>query len=105
MRVFAGLRGGGVRRAARLLAIRLMPNSVYPLHLHLAGEIDRDTALAWSVLDTFDMYGPAYDDPQTLRAFKRSVDALTGGAVLRCAPCGQGSTATARRQPDGARAP
>jgi hypothetical protein len=51
------------------------------------------------------MYGPAYDDPQTLRAFKRSVDALTGGAVLRCAPCGQGSTATVRREPDGASAP
>jgi len=97
LRVLGRLQGGGLRRLARLVLIRLMPNSVFPLNLHLQGRLDREVALTWSILDTFDMYGPRYDAPQTFRAWCRDLQQLKGGAIERCAICGQGSTATVRR--------
>ncbi len=97
VRMFERLQGGGVRRIARLALIRLMPNSVFPLNLHLQGQLDRDVARTWSILDTFDMYGPAYDAPQTFRAWRRALEQLDGGSIERCAICGQGNTATVRR--------
>jgi 2-polyprenyl-3-methyl-5-hydroxy-6-metoxy-1,4-benzoquinol methylase len=97
VRTFASLQGGGVRRIARLALIRLMPNSVFPLNLHVQGDLDREVARTWSILDTFDMYGPRYDLPQTFRAWRRDLQQLEAGAIERCAVCGQGNTATVRR--------
>ena len=97
LRMLERLQGGGLRRLARVAFIRLMPNSVFPLNLHLQGQLDRDVARTWSILDTFDMYGPAYDAPQTFRAWRRDLERLDGGAIEHCAICGQGNTATVRR--------
>jgi len=36
-------------------------------HLGISPEINRE----WAILDTFDMYSPAHDHPQSLRAVKR----------------------------------
>jgi 2-polyprenyl-3-methyl-5-hydroxy-6-metoxy-1,4-benzoquinol methylase len=94
---FRRLQGSGPRRVIRLVANRLTLNSVFPVNLHVRGELDRETALAWSILDTFDMYGPRYDMPQSFRAFRRTVHELPDGTVQRCVTCGQGSTATVRR--------
>ncbi len=91
------LQGDGLRRLLRLLLIRLVPNSVYPLNLHVAGVLDRETALAWSILDTFDMYGPQYDAPQTGQGWRRDLDRLAGSSVELCRRCGQGNTARVRR--------
>lgn len=45
---------------------RLSPIVEYT-HLGLPSEINRD----WAVLDTFDMYSPAHDHPQSLKTVKR----------------------------------
>lgn len=98
LRVFGRLQGGGLRRLARLALIRLMPNSVFPINLHLQGQLERELALSWSILDTFDTYGPRYDAPQSFRAWCREVQRLAGGLVDRCVICGQGNAATIRRR-------
>ncbi|MDO8435087.1 MAG: class I SAM-dependent methyltransferase, partial [bacterium] len=60
-----------VRRAVPLfvplaqIAGRLAPIAYYP-SLKLPRDIHRE----WSVLDTFDMYSPKYDKPQTLSAVR-----------------------------------
>jgi SAM-dependent methyltransferase len=48
------------------LGARLSPIVEYT-HLGLLSEINRD----WAVLDTFDMYSPAHDHPQSLKTVKR----------------------------------
>jgi ubiquinone/menaquinone biosynthesis C-methylase UbiE len=45
---------------------RLLPIVQYD-HLGLPAAVNRD----WAVLDTFDMYAPAHDHPQTLQAVRR----------------------------------
>jgi SAM-dependent methyltransferase len=45
---------------------RLLPIVQYS-HLGLPPELNRD----WAVLDTFDMYSPAHDHPQTRKAVRR----------------------------------
>jgi len=98
VRAFARLQGNGSKRLLRLALIRFMPNSVFPIQLHLQRQLDAELALTWSILDTFDMYGPSYDEPQTYRNFKRDVSRLPDAVVERCAICGQGNTATIRRR-------
>lgn len=48
------------------LGTRLFPIANYPI-LGLPYKIHKE----WSVLDTFDMYSPRYDNPQTLRQVRR----------------------------------
>lgn len=98
VRTFRKLQGRGIRRLTRLVLIRLVPNSVFPVNLHVQGQLDRDVAFSWSILDTFDMYGPRHDAPQTFRAWRRDLQRLEGGSIERCAICGQGNTATVRRK-------
>lgn len=98
VRMSRHLQGGGIRQLARRVLNRLMPNSVFPVNLHVQGQLDGNVALSWSILDTFDMYGPPYDSPQTFRAWRRDIERLEEGTVERCAICGQGNTATVRRQ-------
>lgn len=95
--VFRRLQGSRILRPVLVAANRLTVNSVFPVNLYVRGELDRETARAWSILDTFDMYGPRYDLPQTFKAFRRCVEDLPQGVVERCVTCGQGSTATIRR--------
>ena len=45
---------------------RLLPIVEYS-HLGLPAEINRD----WAILDTFDMYSPSHDHPQTFKTVKR----------------------------------
>lgn len=97
VRVLRHLQGGGTRRPLRLVLIRLMPTSVFPVTLHLHNELDRDLALTCSILETFDMYGPRYDHPQTFGAWRRDLSRLQGATLERCQICGQGNTATVRR--------
>ncbi len=97
VRLLGHLQDGGVRRFARLVVNRLAPNSVYPINLHLTGRLDHEAALAWSILDTFDMYGPRYDSPQLFRSWRRDLHALEDGNVERCITCGQGNAGVVRR--------
>ena len=48
------------------IGARLSPIVEYA-HLGIAPEINRE----WAILDTFDMYSPAHDHPQSLRTVKR----------------------------------
>ena len=45
---------------------RLLPIIQYD-HLGLSRQLNRD----WAVLDTFDMYAPAHDHPQTLKTVRK----------------------------------
>ncbi len=56
----------GLRRAGA----RLVPIVEYS-HLGLSPELNRQ----WAILDTFDMYSPAHDHPQSLAAVRRWFDA------------------------------
>lgn len=91
------LRGGGPRKLLRALVNR-SPNSVYPINLEAEGLLDRDTAFRWSVLDTFDMWAPLYDDPCSAAAWKRALEALPGGEVARLGSGGQGNYGAVRRR-------
>ena len=95
--VFRALSGGGAARVLRLVANRWTVNSVFPVNLYVRGYLDREIAVDWSILDTFDMYGPAFDEPQTFSSFEAEIHGLPAAEVLRCAKCGQGNTATIRR--------
>lgn len=97
-RVLRLLQGPGVRRYLRQIANR-MPNSVFPLNLEISGGLSPETAFQWSVLDTFDMWAPRYDDPQTFSSWKKSLEALPGGEVLVCESGGQGNHGVVRRVP------
>jgi len=54
------------RRVFGTLGSRLFPIAEYS-HLGLSNELNRQ----WAVLDTFDMYAPKYDQPQSLGAVQR----------------------------------
>lgn len=51
-----------LRRVAGKAGARLLPISQYD-YLGLSPEVNRE----WAILDTFDMYSPAHDHPQTIR--------------------------------------
>jgi SAM-dependent methyltransferase len=53
-------------RLAGRLGSRLLPIIQYE-HLGLSASLNRE----WAVLDTFDMYAPAHDHPQTLKTVQR----------------------------------
>ena len=55
-----------LRRIAGRAGARLIPIVEYS-HLQLSPEINEQ----WAILDTFDMYSPAHDHPQTSRTLKR----------------------------------
>lgn len=57
---------GFLRRTAGRIGARLMPIVEYS-HLGLPAELNRE----WAILDTFDMYAPVHDHPQSLAAVKR----------------------------------
>jgi hypothetical protein len=92
------LQGSRRGQLLRLVVNRLTFNSVYPLNLYVQGHLSHDVALTWSILDTFDMYGPRYDSPQTYLAWRHDLHQLEGGAVERCVVCGQGNAGTVRRR-------
>jgi 2-polyprenyl-3-methyl-5-hydroxy-6-metoxy-1,4-benzoquinol methylase len=84
-------------RGIRYLIAR-SPNSTFPLMLERAGKLSPSLAWRWSVLDTFDMWAPRYDRPQTLRGWHKDLMGLAEGEVLVCRSCGQGNTGVARRR-------
>lgn len=90
-------KGKGLVRFIRH-AIGRSPNSVYPLNLEIAGVLDRDTAFRWCVLDTFDMWAPQFDSPQTLSGWKSDLKHLEGGDVILCKDDGQGNVGVIRRK-------
>jgi SAM-dependent methyltransferase len=53
-------------RAFGRFGLRILPIVHYP-----ALELPPDVALRWAILDTFDMYSPAHDHPQTLPTVTR----------------------------------
>ena len=55
-----------LRRIAGRVGVRLMPIVEYS-HLGLPYEINKQ----WSILDTFDMYAPAHDHPQSIATIER----------------------------------
>jgi SAM-dependent methyltransferase len=55
-----------LRRIAGGVGARLIPIAEYS-HLQLSPEINEQ----WAILDTFDMYAPVHDHPQTSRTLKR----------------------------------
>lgn len=92
-----GLRGDGVRKYLRYILNR-SPNSIYPLNLEIEGKICKDTAFRWSVLDTFDMWAPKYDEPATFATWKLELESLPGGEVIICKSGGQGNVGVVRRK-------
>lgn len=96
-RVLRWTKGRGLRRYLGYLVAR-SPNSVYPLNLELAGRLDSETAFRWSVMDTFDMWAPRYDCPQTLSGWRADLASLDGGEVLACKSGGQGNVGVVRRR-------
>lgn len=72
------------RRAAGRVGARLLPIAEYS-HLELPDDLARE----WTILDTFDMYSPAHDHPQTLTTVRRwFVDAGFEDAVVERGPNG-----------------
>jgi len=55
-----------LRRIAGRAGMRLLPIVQYD-YFGVSPEINRE----WAVLDTFDMYSPTYDKPQTMRTVRR----------------------------------
>jgi len=55
-----------LHRMAGRFGSRLLPIVQYD-HLGLTSELNRE----WAILDTFDMYAPAHDHPQSLNAVRR----------------------------------
>lgn len=94
--VLARLTGNGVKRWLRLL-INRSPNSVYPIHLALAGELDPEQIVRWSVLETFDQYHPRFDDPCTGRTWRKEVADIPSARVVHCDSAGQGNVAVLER--------
>lgn len=57
---------GLLRRRAGRAGARLLPIADYS-HLDLPGDLNRE----WAILDTFDMYAPVHDRPQSIRTVRR----------------------------------
>ncbi|WP_407169523.1 class I SAM-dependent methyltransferase [Bradyrhizobium sp. ORS 111] len=55
-----------LRRIAGRAGMRLLPIVQYD-YFGISPEINRE----WAVLDTFDMYSPTYDNPQTMRTVRK----------------------------------
>jgi 2-polyprenyl-3-methyl-5-hydroxy-6-metoxy-1,4-benzoquinol methylase len=91
------LRGGGINKYMRYILNRSL-NSTYPINLEIEGKIDKDTAYRWSILDTFDMWAPKYDEPATFTAWKRELEGLANGEVIICKSGGQGNVGVVRRR-------
>jgi SAM-dependent methyltransferase len=73
-----------LRRFAGRVGTRLLPIVEYS-HLGLPPELNRE----WAILDTFDMYAPAHDHPQTLGTVRRWFkEAGFKGAVVERGPNG-----------------
>ena len=53
--------------------------------------------LSYSVIDTFDMWGPSFDRPQSFQAWRRAVSSLAEGRLLHCDSTGQGNVAVIKR--------
>ncbi len=88
-----------VKKILRLI-INRSPNSVYPINLYLNGKIKEDIVMQWSVLDTFDQWGPAFDQPLTSNSWKKLVQGLannSGGTVVSVGGSGQGNVAVIQR--------
>lgn len=83
--------GGPLRQAVRLLLHRA-PNSVYPFEVEQLGDLSHETALRWSVLDTFDQYAPRYDRPCTRWQWSSQLHRLPNALVEDAFDCGQGNT-------------
>jgi SAM-dependent methyltransferase len=90
------LQGGGVLRKLARFAVNRAPTAVYPINLEVAGKLDKETALRWSILDTFDQYAPAYDLPCTNSQWRRDLSAL-GGDLVSAGSGGQGNVGVVRR--------
>jgi hypothetical protein len=58
-----------LRRAAGRVGARLLPIVEYS-NLGLPYELNKE----WAILDTFDMYSPAHDHPQSIATVKRWFD-------------------------------
>lgn len=96
-RILGAVQGDGWRKAVRLVVNRA-PNSVYPINLELQGKLDPETALKWSILDTFDQYAPRFDAPCTASSWRRQLGDLPGGEITLCSSGGQGNTGVVRRR-------
>ena len=95
-RLLGRLQGTGPAAVMRYL-INRSPNSTYPLNLELGGLLPADLTLSYSVMDTFDMWAPKYDKPQTHRSWKRDIQRLEGGHVYFVSSSGQGNVAVVER--------
>lgn len=72
------------RRVAGRVGARLLPIAEYS-HLGLPDDLVRE----WAILDTFDMYSPAHDHPQTLRTVRQwFADARFEDVVVERGPNG-----------------
>jgi 2-polyprenyl-3-methyl-5-hydroxy-6-metoxy-1,4-benzoquinol methylase len=80
-----------LRRRAGRAGARLLPIVEYS-HLGLAPDVNRE----WAVLDTFDMYSPAHDHPQTEQAVRRWY-ARAGFVDVHVAPGPNGIIGRGRR--------
>ena len=89
--------GQGFKKYFRFIINRSL-NSTFPLNLEIEGKLDADTAYRWSVLDTFDMWAPTYDEPATFSAWQKDLSSLPDGHVVVCKDCGQGNTGVVRRK-------
>lgn len=98
-KVLRSLKGNGFKRYIRHV-INRSPNSVYPLNLEIEGKLTPEIAFRWSVLDTFDQWAPKYDMPQTLTAWRASLERLEGGKVMHCGSAGQGNIGLVKRIQD-----
>lgn len=85
-------------RLIRIVVNRVTLDSLYPLNPHVDGRLSREVARSWSVLHTFDMYGPRFDSPQTYGSWRKDLHQLDGGTVERCVVCGQGNAGTIRHR-------
>jgi len=91
------LQGQGIKKYFRYMVNRSLI-STFPLNLQIEGKLDADTAYRWSVLDTFDMWAPRYDEPATFGVWKKELLSLPEGEVIVCKSCGQGNTGVVRRK-------
>ncbi len=89
------LRGEGWRKYVRYIVNRSL-NSTYPINLAILGKLDHNIAFRWSVLDTFDMWAPRYDSPQTFRFWIKDLESL-GGEIIVAKTGGQGNVGAVRR--------
>lgn len=95
-RVLGSLRSHWTHRWLGYL-INRSPNSTYPVHLEIEGSLSSEFTVAYSTMDTFDMWAPRFDLPQTLRRWCRDLESLESGEVVRCASSGQGNAGVVRR--------